>query len=484
MVQLENDGIIEVFNLACRKVHDAHNAANIKRWVREILNEFSIKDESVLAFTADSAANIQKAAKLFLDELQGNTFIVGCERFDADEEGGDENDRNVTNLLASDSNDDAADEMTRPAEETELAGTLSERMIPTSFRVACVVHQEQLAISKWCELKSVSSILATARALVTRLRTQKCNHQLKHEGYKGALIDQDTRWSSKFKMIERLLQLKEFCKDHAHTELKGLRQDETFWKNLGFCKTLLEPLAELTNKLQDEQLTIPRFNEFWLTAELELADLIESMNWSPSTKLLELLKARRGKINENVLVLAGIYLDPRVRPSLTSIQACKAKEVIEAMFTRLVGHTSEETVMRPGTSSDTTDDEPPNKFGRFVGTLNAPRQRLMGSQSQASLNSRLLEYERDNFDQTVCDTTDPTKFWLAQRNHSDKITKTLSQVALKIITCPLTEVTSERMFSLLGFIVNKLRCNLKEDIIEDILFCKWNANALAKIVKK
>lgn len=108
----------------------------------------------------------------------------------------------------------------------------------------------------------------------------------------------------------------------------------------------------------------------------------------------------------------------------------------------------------------------------------------MGSQSQASLNSRLLKYERDNFDQTVCDTTDPTKFWLPQRNHSDAITKTLSQVALKIITCPLTKVTSKRMFSLLGFIVNKLLCSLKEDIIEDILFCKWKANALAKIVRK
>jgi hypothetical protein len=69
---------------------------------------------------------------------------------------------------------------------------------------------------------------------------------------------------------------------------------------------------------------------------------------------------------------------------------------------------------------------------------------------------------------------DPTAFWLEQMKNIDPIHSSLASTALKLVTCPLTEVTSERIFSLLGFVVNKLRTSLRDDLVEDLLFCKWN----------
>lgn len=63
---------------------EAHTAANIKQWIRDILSQYKIADEDVLAFTVDFAANIQKAAQLLLSELKGNAFNIGCKSFDDD----------------------------------------------------------------------------------------------------------------------------------------------------------------------------------------------------------------------------------------------------------------------------------------------------------------------------------------------------------------------------------------------------------------
>lgn len=65
MVQYESGGKIVVLCLACRRVKEAHTAVNIKQWIREILLQYEVADEDILAFTVDSAANIQKAAQLF-----------------------------------------------------------------------------------------------------------------------------------------------------------------------------------------------------------------------------------------------------------------------------------------------------------------------------------------------------------------------------------------------------------------------------------
>jgi hypothetical protein len=329
MAQFERQGKIQVVNLACRQVRDSHTAANIKKWFKEVLAEYDIKETSVLAVTCDSAANIQKAAKLFLEDLKDNQFAVGYQDFEESSDA--ENDCFGFELEASEEVHD--DGETEP--QSEITGSLAQQMMPTSFRVACVVHQLQLAINKWCEDQTIRNILATSRALAARLRTQNVLRVLQNEGFPNAILDQDTRWSSKFRMMQRLLELKEFCMNHSRTELKDVRQPEIFWDNLEKTAKILAPLADLTTKLQNEQLTIPKFNEFWIEARLELDSFIEPNKSYPLPRLIELLNERRQIIDANPLVIAGIYLDPRTRKSLTNSQQNTSKQLISAVFNRL-----------------------------------------------------------------------------------------------------------------------------------------------------
>lgn len=263
-----------------------------------------------------------------------------------------------------------------------------------------------------------------------------------------------------------------------HSPFIDLRQGLPFWARLESCIEFLAPLAELTTKLQDEQLTIPRFNEYWTIAELDLKAAIDKSGWTAAKPLLELLSSRREKINENPLVIAGIYLDPRMRKSLGPEQTRIARDVVEAVYHRLCSQNLQDELQpsRTDTGDGNSGNEPPSKFGKLFNTLNPIKE--ASTQTQCVIKTLLDRYQRDNFEEKITHLTDPSAYWFKRTKDIDETISTLSQAALTIITCPLTEVTSERLFSLLRFVQNDLRCNLKEDIIDDTLLCKWNAGRM------
>lgn len=55
-----------------------------------------------------------------------------------------------------------------------------------------------------------------------KLRTPKYCTWLKKNNLKYAIIDNETRWNSLYNMLFRLIELKDFCKDHddKHPDLK------------------------------------------------------------------------------------------------------------------------------------------------------------------------------------------------------------------------------------------------------------------------
>lgn len=96
MVQFQDDGKIIVLNLACRRVSGAHTADNIKLWFKDILSEFGIDENQLLVFAIDSAANIQKAAREYLSELEEKFAIdpfTMSENFNEDDGDSGDNDK-------------------------------------------------------------------------------------------------------------------------------------------------------------------------------------------------------------------------------------------------------------------------------------------------------------------------------------------------------------------------------------------------------
>ena len=138
-----------------------------------------------------------------------------------------------------------------------------------------------------------------------------------------AILDQKTRWNSTYVMIERLLDLKAFCQEKAPL-FKGLRISEQRWGKLKEMCNVLKPVAELTSRLQHEQLDVTQFVAFWKKAMF-------AVEMQGSTKAIELRKCvelREKSIFRNRLIQSAIYLDKRFCFTLKSEEAITAKAFI------------------------------------------------------------------------------------------------------------------------------------------------------------
>lgn len=170
----------------------------------------NFEEKQLLIFAVDSAANIQKAARDFLQELEEN-FAVDL-MFSTNEVNNDDQEIEI-DIHSQIEYKDTPDETEREHVNFpfELTCHLPQILIPTSFKIACVAHQLQLAINKFAEIREISSFLEVARRLSAKLRTPMLKRQLDQENLPYGIIYQATRWSSKAKMTTRLEELKDFC---------------------------------------------------------------------------------------------------------------------------------------------------------------------------------------------------------------------------------------------------------------------------------
>lgn len=129
---------------------------------------------------------------------------------------------------------------------------------------------------------------------------------------------------------------------------------------------ILEPLNILTKQLQGEKLTIPDFHKNWLCAELSLTAIINETQSKQAMSIKQLMKGRKAKIYENPLIIAGVYLDPRFRLSLSESEQLAAKKVIRSIFSKMAGNV--QVVIEEQVSSGPEDDEM-NGIDKYVNDL-------------------------------------------------------------------------------------------------------------------
>lgn len=443
LVQFHEEGKIETYCLSCRKVPDSHTSANIKLWFREEIENYEIADAQIIVLAADSAANIQKGARLFLEDLQGPLFFVGDPAYEnsEDEDSDDEDDNpeatsacNIYEEESEDEDDDGIFSITN--EPIDLHGLLPGRMIPSSYRVGCVVHQAQLAINKWCKHPTIEKMLKTARSAITfcKMRTQKVSRVLLRDYNMRAVIDQETRWSSKHKMTKRLAQLKDFYDDQSGPDglLSMFKIHYNFWPLMNKFNKVLEPLSTLTTQLQDEQLSIPKFNECWIKADQDLEEIVTNLKWNLGKGLIKLLRDRRAAIGKNPIIMAGIFLNPRLWRQLSDDEQSKAKEVVESICA-VTDDTDDESDVIEQQVDESQPAAPKSKFEQLVGSLSATGN----ESSQASpvqierktIKQQMQQYEEGEFNETITYATDPIAFWNKRAKNKDDPLYELAVVA-------------------------------------------------------
>ncbi|XP_073816854.1 uncharacterized protein [Musca autumnalis] len=190
-------------------------------------------------------------------------------------------------------------------------------------------------------------------------------------------------------------------------------------------------------------------------------------NSEMKTLLKGSLKTRTDKLFDNELFNAAVFLDPRVKVCITSEQKQRAKKFIVSLYKRM--NSIEEspadntvyTILNdmPSTSRASTA----KSFSEYLQILDSttytphssnlanlePEFSIYEQQSRLPLNGNVIEY------------------WDSQKNN-------ISGIAKIVLAIPSTQVSVERLFSVMKYILSDQRNRLSALNLEHILMVKVN----------
>lgn len=419
--------------LAVRELCERHTASYISSVVQEVLAEYKISLKQVYSITADNGANMQKAVQV-LSDLQATGHDEEEENNDADTE---------------------ADNMEKEP-DIEIDPVVQGQVLRS---VRCSAHTLQLAVDDALKEKGVSNIIGKARRVAKKLRTPNVVAVIKRMGHKRAIVDCPTRWHSTHDMLDRLCELRSFCDDMSPT-VNELHLSESEWQAISNVVNVLKPAKITTKCIQSEQLTAGDFYGLWLKCVLD-TDKIDS----PFAKrLVQCMKARQHTLFENDAFVAAVFVDPRYRLFLTDNQAEMAKLHLCRtwdMIQNLSAAPNTDSVAERSSSSSEDDDEIEQLL------VAKERETTVVQKGRVPIASVLDAYSREA---CLKRTENVLRYWASMADSNADMHK----LATSVIALPVTQVSVERAFSSLKFILSPLRSSLNDKILEDILFIRLN----------
>lgn len=230
----------------------------------------------------------------------------------------------------------------------------------------------------------------------------------------------------------------------------------------------------LTQQLQAEQLTLSDVYGYWITMELKLRKESHPLAYL----LLEHLAPRRVTVLENQAMNAAVYLDPRYNGLLNVEKRNEAVKFMQALWKRIrhsdihnddIGGQHHDIELKYECNDVDSD------LMAFV-TASDTRFAKSGTIATAdenSLRTQLIEfYQREtilNFPKG--ENKNILGYWSSAIRFEYDALYELSQILLSV---PATQVSVERAFSALRFVLNDYRTRLSDDSLEQILLLKLN----------
>lgn len=457
---------VRLVNLTCKEVNQRHFAANIKTWLLDIIHEFlpDEREQQTFVYSVDSAANISKAVNDVVTDLNKNILAAL------------EEESNGSDTVHNHDTDSVLNGM-MPALEV-----IPDELKQVAYKVNCVVHKFALAVNKFLHKdEEVKGIVDKAIVLTTKLRTPIIKEKLDFEKLKQAKAFQVTRWNSVQLMLQRIIELKEFCQQNEDVHETLFISDE-MWTNFEELLKVLDIAAYLTTVLQSEKLLVPDFIYHWFKMTSQLTRIGSRF----SKKLLSCIQTREKEIFDNDVIKTGWFLDKTVsllieEPDIVETAKSLVRMVHKKRLTMLGAKAEELVDLREYPESDDDDgcdmgDDDFDKFlnqkgkGKAVTEINLSRSADSATSSQPrfdQLEAEILAYTRSEVPRK---RADPIDWWL---DNQEKF-PLLSPIALDIVSVPLTEVSVERLFSHLNLILTKNRSSLKGALLDDILFLRLN----------
>lgn len=451
-IQIRTLGVVELFQ--------THTAEYLKETIVYVCAKFEISMNQIFTVTVDNAANMLKTMRILNenendindDEIQDNIDdnIIGSEIADV--------------LLTN-------NEIINLNSEEENNNESLSPSVFTTRTLRCAAHTLQLAMNDLLKGRKVAEIVDRARQVVKKLRTPLIKSALLALYDKNAILDCTTRWHSSVDMLERLVQLKDYCNQ---LDDKDLKLPSALWTKIDTLLSVLKPAKLATKRLQSEQLILGDVYEIWQRCLIQ----IQRVDTEFTNELVHNMKKRQDMLFENEIFLAAIYLDPRFNVILTDEQIRSAKNClvntyarIEVINTQQEGTRIDDNEVVEETSAGRDEDE----FERILRNAETTRT-LNRSRSMTSRYS--IESEIDDFikQPRVKPSTDILAFW----NNKNCKQCELRKLANVILAVAPTQVSVERLFSGLKFILSPHRSKLNSDVIDNILIIRLNYNKIVE----
>lgn len=220
---------------------------------------------------------------------------------------------------------------------------------------------------------------------------------------------------------------------------------------------------EATIRLQHEQLVYSNFYILWMELSLKCE---KSTNYM-AKMLFDQMKAREAKLLENEALLAAIYMDPRVNIVLSNNQKMLAKQNLKQIAHRIYQQKQERS------ASQIKQERTPSRS-----LLDAYLDEVQtASQVEAKpICEKMMKIYIDieNFD--IANGRLPLDANIIQFYEGIKFkTPHLAELAYVVQATPATQVSLERAFSALQFIISEKRSSLSAEDINSLLIVKLNS---------
>lgn len=337
----------------------------------------------------------------------------------------------------------------------------------------CVSHTLQLAVIDCLRESSVSAILNKVRGLVKKLRNQTYIYLIKKEKLKTPVLDCLTRWHSTCDMLERIQHLKQFIKNMSANDkqLKPFCLSFNEWQRIEIIYSALLPAKVCTKNLQSEQLTLTDFYGEWIACKFKT----EAQTSSFAQKLLQFMISREKFILSNKVFISAIFLDPRYKVTLSEEQCLIAIDHLIKVWVQLKKLQSEDIDTNNQISddkhNDSSDSDTTDEVEQFLKSksseieiLSSSQTSVMFTQIETILKNYNINQKRINY------KTDILKFWKSMEETYPE----LYQLANVVFCVPATQVSVERLFSGLKFVLSPYRTNISSKHLEDQLLIRTN----------
>jgi hypothetical protein len=299
-----------------------------------------------------------------------------------------------------------------------------------------------------------------------------------------------TRWGSRFKMVERILEQKNGIAEVLGAD-KKTRHLVLNWQDLEVLEVIdvsLKGVNEFTDALSGEKYVsvsyllpvLHLFEDDVLAEKDEDADLTKELK----SKVFNYIQERYDDTEIRNLINMATMVDPRFRSeylsadSLTALKATMVEEILQ-----IVGESAERSGSGTASTSanasntdapaESPESEPPVKKKKMLASFFKQKTPSAAASAPAVISRE--ERIRTEIDTYLCGTVldkeeDALEWWKLHCKDFPHI----SHLARKYLCVQATSSPSERIFSTAGNIVTHFRSSLKPEKVNQLVFLAHN----------